>query len=99
MAGFEKRMHVRKHFEFSIDFVVQHKIRNAPRDRVVRIHDLEGHLDIVWKSDSRDDKIAWRISTDSLPAGVAELGDARDLKSSRKKNGLFPLSPAVPATY
>ena len=32
-------------------------------------------------------------------AGVAELADARDLKSSRKKKGLFPLSPAVPATY
>jgi hypothetical protein len=34
-----------------------------------------------------------------LPAGVAELADARNLKSSRKKNGLFPLSPIVPATY
>jgi hypothetical protein len=33
------------------------------------------------------------------PAGVAEVADARDLKSSGKKKGLFPLSPIVPATY
>jgi hypothetical protein len=86
MAGFKKRRPARKNFVFSIDFVIQNKIRNAAGDRVVRIHDLEGHLDIVWKSSIRDDKITWRISTASLPAGVAELVDARDLKFSRKKN-------------
>jgi hypothetical protein len=33
------------------------------------------------------------------PAEVAELADARDLKSSRKKKGLFRLIPTLPATY
>jgi hypothetical protein len=28
-----------------------------------------------------------------------KFADARDLKSSRKENGLFPLSLALPATY
>ena len=76
----QKRMHARKNFVFSLGFVMRNKIRNAARDRVVRIHDLDGHLDIVWKFDSRDDNIIWGISTVSLPAGVAELVDARDLK-------------------
>ena len=51
MAGFEKRMNVRKHFVFSIDFVVQYKIRYAPRERMFRIHDVHRHL--------MDDKITW----------------------------------------
>jgi len=32
---------------FSMDFVTQNKTRNAARDREVRIHDLDRHLDIV----------------------------------------------------
>jgi hypothetical protein len=34
-----------------------------------------------------------------ISAEVAELADARDLKSSRKKNGLIPLSTVLPSTY